>query len=138
MADPTCPDTGYGAGFAWKSAGGTCYNGYAFNLTFDLTGQNISAPDNMVFGIAYNTQSWGAAPIGTDGPYTSLNVATYPGVATPAGVSRRPSGRLPIRRSCSGHRDRRQLHGSWSLGVGIFRQDTNWGGYQPAVQVSAN
>ena len=59
---------------AWFS-GGSCYHGYAFNLTFDLSGLAVTVPNDIVIGIAYNTQTYGAAPIGVDGPYNSLNVA---------------------------------------------------------------
>ena len=135
-ADPTCPDTGYGAGFAWRAGNGTCYNGFAFNITFDLSAQNIIAPTNLIFGIAYNTETYGAAPIGTDGPYDSLNVATYPGSspAAQASVGSFPNDTIVYwNTSTAGwYTD----HGA--LGVGIFRIDTNWGGYEPAVQITAN
>ena len=31
-------------------------------------------PDSFAYGIAYNTNTWGYAPIGQPGPYESLNV----------------------------------------------------------------
>ncbi len=72
VADPTCPDTGYGAGFAWRASNGNCYNGYAFALSFNLGG--VVLPDTFTYGIAYNTRSWGYQPFGSGGPYDSLNV----------------------------------------------------------------
>ena len=71
-ADPTCPDTGYGAGFAWRASDGACYNGFAFRIVFSLGG--VTLPDTFVYGIAYNTNTWGYAPLGVGGPYESLNV----------------------------------------------------------------
>lgn len=136
-ADPTCPDTGYGAGFAWRAADTNCYNGFAFNITFDLSGEAIVAPDVLVVGIAYDTQSWGATPIGSDGPYNSLNVATFPGVANPLG--NQPSiGTFPDPTivfwdtvTASNYAD------GGAGGVGIFRLDTGWGGYEPAIKFLA-
>jgi hypothetical protein len=71
-SDPTCPDTGYGAGFAWRAGNGSCYNGYAFPIAFPLTG--VTLPNTFIYGIAYNTQTWGYAPLGVPGPFESLNV----------------------------------------------------------------
>jgi hypothetical protein len=56
--------------------GATCRNGFNFVLEFDLTDQGVlSLPLNVVPAVAFNTQTYGDAPIGIDGPYTSLNVA---------------------------------------------------------------
>jgi hypothetical protein len=66
-ADPTCP----AGGTAWRASDGNCYNGYAFTITFDFTGTTV--PDQIIYGVAYNTNSWGYAPIGQPGPYESLN-----------------------------------------------------------------
>jgi hypothetical protein len=142
-ADPTCPDTGYGAGFAWRASDGKCYNGLAFNITFDLTGLGIIAPDKLIFGIAYNTSDFGATPLRatapTGGPYDSLNVATYPGTGNGT-VAVQPSvGTFPLPLDT-------YLNSTWSGaygdngagGLGTFRLDpVSWGGYQPAVQFSA-
>jgi hypothetical protein len=137
-ADPTCPNTGYGAGFAWRASDNTCNNGFAFNITFDLTAQNIVAPTNMIFGIAYNTQSWGAAPIGTDGPYDSLNVATFPGVATPAGVQASVGTFADPTKVFWNTATAADYSDGGVLGVNIFRVDTGWGGYEPAVKIVAS
>jgi hypothetical protein len=67
-----CPDPTY----QWKAANGKCYGGIAFTITFDLTVDGgITLPDSFVYGIAFNTQSWGSAPTNQEGPYTGLNVA---------------------------------------------------------------
>jgi len=65
-ADPTCP-----GGTAWRASNGNCYNGYAFQITFDFTGTTV--PNQIIYGVAYNTNTWGYAPIGQPGPYESLN-----------------------------------------------------------------
>ena len=65
-----CGDTRW-----YSAADGKCYNGYAFNIEFDFAALNVTLPDEIVFGVAYNTYTHGAVPIGSDGPYSSLNVA---------------------------------------------------------------
>ncbi len=59
-------------GTAWRASNGSCYNGYAFPIVFSLSG--ITLPNTFVYGIAYNTNTWGYVPIGAAGPYESLNV----------------------------------------------------------------
>ena len=59
-ADPACTDG------RWRDSTGNCNNGYAFNATFDFGG--IELPDDeVVYGVAFNTQTWGYEPIGADG-----------------------------------------------------------------------
>jgi ABC-type phosphate transport system substrate-binding protein/nitrous oxidase accessory protein NosD len=140
-SDPACPNTGYGAGFGWRASDGACYNGYAFNISFDISSLGVVVPDQAVIGIAYDTSDYGAAPLRTanpdGGPYDSLNVATYPGTGavTPATVGQFlpdsstaffASGYGPF--YCDGG----------SSGTGVFRLDVGcWGGYEPAIQVTA-
>jgi parallel beta-helix repeat protein len=115
-ADPTCATP-----TAWRSlADGQCYNGFAFNATFDLSTPNVTLPDDVIVGIAYNTADYGSAPIHTAGPYNSLNVG------------------IPTGQTASVGTDDSADHVFWNtsfapfyadlgvLGVGIFRQDTNW------------
>ncbi len=70
--------TGGNAGKWWDGA--ACNSGYAFSLTFDLGG--VVVPNDVIVTIAYNTQTHGAAPVGTTGPYNSLNVALAPAAPT--------------------------------------------------------
>ena len=72
--DTTCP-LAYGTDYQWKDGSGVCRYGYAFNATFDLSGLNATLPSAVIVTVAFNTQSYGSDPIGTDGPYNSLNVA---------------------------------------------------------------
>ena len=53
----------------WASA-----NGIAQNITFDLSGLGITLPESIVWGLAFNTQTYGASPTGANGPYNQLNV----------------------------------------------------------------
>jgi len=75
--------TGSSAGQWYDRALGSCFNGLATNITFNLTSLNLSLPRSLVFGIAYNTSDYGYAPYGdstpchstSEGcPYDSLNV----------------------------------------------------------------
>jgi hypothetical protein len=73
-----CPSTP----FQWYD-GSQCNNGKAHNIVFSLASLHITLPQDFVFGIAYNTTTWGYHPIGTQTcdstvqgcPYDSLNVA---------------------------------------------------------------
>jgi hypothetical protein len=52
----------------------TCVNGLAFNITFDLSSLNVVVPDEIIFGVTYNTSNQGYSPLVDPGPYDSLNV----------------------------------------------------------------
>lgn len=71
---PWRPEAAEGCGSAWRAADGGCYNGIAFNATFDLSSLNLVLPDSVIVAIAYNTANYGEAPLGVAGPYNSLNV----------------------------------------------------------------
>lgn len=67
----------------WQAADGSCYNGFAFQVEFDLSNQNITLPDTFSYDIVYNTMSYGPSPMNATGDYDSLNVSVY---STPAVV----------------------------------------------------
>lgn len=73
---PACSDN------KWQAGDGSCNNGMAFEMSFDLTALNITVPNEIIYGLAYNTQSWGSPAIGTPGPYDSLNVGVGATAAT--------------------------------------------------------
>jgi hypothetical protein len=114
-ASAGCTDT-----TAWKGSDGNCYHGLAFNATFDLSSLDVTLPNNVIVGVAYNTADYGLAPIGVAGPYNSLNVGTPNGQTASIGT------------------DDSADHVFWNTsyapfyadggtgGVGTFRQDTNW------------
>ena len=80
-ADPTCPSA-----TQWRdTASGSCQNGFLFLETFDFSSLVVSLPARVIVTVAFNTQSYGAAPTTVDGHYNSLNVAvvsTTPTVGT--------------------------------------------------------
>jgi MYXO-CTERM domain-containing protein len=48
--------------------------GIAQTISFDLSGLNITLPESIVWGLAFNTQTYGTSPTGVNGPYNQLNV----------------------------------------------------------------
>ena len=124
-ADPTCP-----GGTAWRAGDNLCYNGYAFNIVFDFIGQGITLPNQVIYGIAYNTNTWGYQPIGQPGPYESLNVGLDTGPAT-VGLDVEPDALFWNTKQASFYSD------GGAGGVGIFRRDDGWAPYSPTVQITA-
>jgi hypothetical protein len=122
-ADPTCP-----GGTAWRAADTQCYNGYAFTITFDLRPLNFDLPEQFIFGVAYNTNTWGYAPLGTAGPYESLNVGLNNLSPVAVGTDVDPNGVYWNTQVAAWYAD------GGAGGVGIFRPDTNWAPYVPAVE----
>jgi len=114
-ADPTCPNP-----TAWRADDGNCYNGFAFNATFDLSGLNVTLPDDVIVGVAYNTADYGAAPIGSPGPYNSLNVGTPNGQTASVGTDDDADNVFWNTSHAPFYAD------GGAAGVGIFREDTNW------------
>lgn len=78
---PQC--TGPNTGEWYQESTGQCMHGLATSVTFHLGGQGVTVPDEIVYGIAYNTTHFGYHPIGTAAcdatsqgcPYDSLNIA---------------------------------------------------------------
>lgn len=97
----------------WRDATtGTCYNGFNTTVTFD--GLDALVGNEVIVGIAYNTQTRGYAPIGTAGPYNSLNVSL---VGAPPSVGTVTD------------RDRMFWATTFSGGSGQFVSNTGWGSY---------
>lgn len=70
------------------------YNGYAFNAHFDFP-DGLDLPEQAMFMISYDTENTGFDPIGTSGPYNSLNVAV--GGSTTIGTDVDPLDALWVR-----------------------------------------
>lgn len=111
---------------------GACVYGYAFNITFDFTSLNINLPEEVIFGVAYNTANHGAAPLGVTGPYSSLNVS----VTTDA-----PSIGTNVEADTVFWDT---SYGGFYCDDGVggtdtFRRDAGcWGSYTPVVRFNAN
>jgi len=118
-ADPTCP-----GGTAWRASDGNCYNGLAFKVSFNFTGTVV--PNQIIYGVAFNTQTWGYAPIGAPGPYVSLNFGLS---SQPPSVGSNP---FPDTAYWNTQTAANYADGG-AGGVGIFRRDTNWTPFSGAV-----
>lgn len=116
------PEASPNCGTAWLAQNGSCYNGFAQNVTFDFSGTVV--PDNIIFGITYNTESYGIAPTGMSGPYNSLNVAVTELAATVGGDGG-PAGA-----------NYRNTTASF-LGNNEFAPNTYSGSYSPMVEFVA-
>jgi hypothetical protein len=66
---PKCQEAGGG----W---GSLCWGGRQFTVTFDMSGVEGTEglPDEIIYGIAFNTETSGNSPIGEPGPYNELAV----------------------------------------------------------------
>lgn len=118
--------------------GTSCFNGFATPITFNLGG--LVVPNQVIYGIAYNTSHYGNPAIGESAAcysssggcgYDSLNVAT---AAVPPSVGVNPApddayfSTLTAANYCDGG----------AGGVGIFRLDAGcWTGFKPAVRFNA-
>jgi hypothetical protein len=122
-ADPTCP-----GGTAWRAGDGQCYNGLAFNATFDFSSLGIVLPNNVIVGVAFNTQSYGTTPLVVNGPYNSLNVGVE-GAAT-VGTDDNTDRVFWNTSTAAWYSD--------GGPGGTFREDTNWAPYGTvAIQITA-
>jgi hypothetical protein len=124
-ADPTCA-----GGTAWRASDGFCYNGLAFKITFDLRGLALTLPNDLIFGIAYNTNTHGYQPINQPGPYESLNVGLGTGPAT---VGTDVEADAVFWNTSHGP----FYSDGGAGGVNTFRRDDQWTPYSPAVQITA-
>jgi hypothetical protein len=108
-----------------------CVTGYAFNIEFDMSWLALTLPEEVIFGVAYNTQGHGAAPIAGPGPYNSLNLSL---TADPPTVGTNVDPAALFQSStfagfyCEGNRGT----------TGTFRWDGScWATYTPAVEFYA-
>ena len=139
---PSADNTNCTGGRWYQASTGTCFNGLANNITFDFSSLNVSLPNSVVYGIVYNTTSYGPSPIGTSAacfsssggcPYDSLNIALAPVVT----VGTKPyfdtlyQNTLYAGNYCD----------NGLAGTGTFRLDSPtsacWAGFVPAAQFTA-
>ena len=99
---------------------GSAFNGIAFNATFDLSSLDVTLPNDVIVGVAYNTADYGKAPIGVAGPYNSLNAGVPSGQTASVGTDDNADNVFWNTSFAGFYTD------GGLAGVGIFRQDTNW------------
>jgi hypothetical protein len=117
--------TGCGTGY---SSGGTCYNGSLSTVNFNLSG--LTVPDQVIYGLAFNTTDYGTNPTGVAGPYDSLNFGLS--TTSPTVGSNPLPDTVYWETSYGGF-----YADNGAGGVGTFRQDTGWSPYSGAIQISA-
>jgi hypothetical protein len=126
----------------YQASTATCFNGFASNITFDLSSLNLVLPNSVVYGIVYNTTSYGPNPIGTSAacfsgpggcPYDSLNI----GLAPVVNVGTKSFFNTLYQNSSIGA----EYCDSGAAGTGTFRLDSPtsacWVGLVPAAQFTA-
>jgi hypothetical protein len=112
-------DAQCGNNTAWDSANdNACYNGLATRLDFNFASGTVILPNDVIVGLAFNTQSYGSSPMGVSGPYNSLNWAVGPSTTT-AG---------------SDDADVAYINRLQNPG---FQRESGWGDYAPMVEVTA-
>jgi hypothetical protein len=111
----------------WRPPGDTT-GGPAFTVTFDFTGTTV--PDQIIYGVAYNTETFGTNPTGVVGPYISLNFGIAE-VPPSTGSNPFPDTAYWNTSVASNYAD------GGAAGVGIFRRDTAWAPDSGAVLFDA-
>jgi hypothetical protein len=115
---------------AWFAPDHTCRHGIAFDITFHVN-TAINA-NEVIFGIVYNTADYGPSPLGTPGPYNSLNVGLHDSSADP-----------PIAVGADAEPDALFWNTSFTgfytapCPGGTFCRDTAWTPYTPAIRFQA-
>lgn len=128
----------------------TCNHGIASNVTFDLSSQEVTLPNKVIYGISYDSTHYGPKPIGESAacyassagcPYDSLNIA----LSEEATIGVHPLEGTIYQQSPYGH----EYCDGGAAGVGVFRLDSpsepcwagEWEGapysYLPAVAFHA-
>lgn len=119
------PNPAVCGGNAYQAGNGTCYNGSLSTVTFSFSG--LSVPQQIIYGLAYNTTDYGDSPTGVAGPYESLNFAV---ATTGALVGSDP---LPDTAYWNTVNASEYADGG-AAGVDVFRQDQNWSPYTGAIE----
>lgn len=133
-----CPD-----GETWFDAkSNTCFHGIATNITFNLAPLSLVLPNQVIFGVAYNTTHFGYHPIGESAAcfvssggcgYDSLNVAGDD-LAVSLSVGTNPAPNDAYFNTLFGP----NYCDGGTGGVGVFRLDAGcWAGFKPSIRFRA-
>jgi RTX calcium-binding nonapeptide repeat (4 copies) len=133
-SNPACDETVNGQGW-----GADCFLGLSHVITFDLTG--VVVPDEIVYGVAWNTSSYGYAPIDDEAacaavqyagcPYDLLNLGVEGDAQPDIGADESPNGAYQYSVFPSAYCD------GGTGGSSVFRLDDGcWGGFNPLVRFS--
>jgi hypothetical protein len=126
--EPTPSTCAAGSNNDYLGSDGQCYAGSLSQVTFDFTGTLV--PDNVIYGLAYNTTDHGYDPTGVAGPVESLNFALS---SDPPAVGSNP---LPDDAYWNTSVASFYADGG-TAGVGTFRQDQDWSPYSGMIEFNA-
>src|ERR1700683_2516707 len=126
---------------AWKSPSGCEFGGPA-DITFNLPRGGVKVSNGLVWGVAFDSESWGSNPVDYDGPFDSLNIAVTKSVrigndANPGGAFLDSTEADEYGSCYSGA----NFTGSLLSGcpTGTFRNGPNgWQGYVPAARFTVS
>lgn len=122
---PGCPASAFNPVAKYLGADNNCYDGAAFAVTFNLGG--APAGNQLIWGLAFNTNTSGYNPIGSAGPWDSLNLGFIFALAS-IGTDPLPTTAYWNTTTASFYAD------GGAGGVGVFRQDQEWNsGANPLV-----
>lgn len=119
-----------------------CEFGYPADVTFDLPDGGMSVPNGLVWGVAFDTETYGSSPVGYAGPFVSLNVALTQSVrvgkdANPGGAFLDSTEAGEYESCYTGPNSTGSVIGGCP--TGNFRNDPNgWTGYVPAARFTAS
>jgi hypothetical protein len=111
---------------------GRCVDGFAFTVAFDLAGAGVVVPDELIYGVAFDTQLAGAAPRGVPGPYDALHVGVANSGSSPpprVGSDVEPDYTFLDSDLAGWYCD------GGAGGVDTFRRDGCWNGITPAIRI---
>jgi hypothetical protein len=127
------------AGTWWSTQGKgkhvthACANGLASRITFAPVNVSAPVPKQLIVSLAYNTETYGVAPTGEEGPVNSLNVALSESWEGTLSKGSDPSEGLYANSNWSG------MYCGNSSALDTFSfTGTCWGpegGYQPVIEV---
>jgi hypothetical protein len=116
----------YGTFQQWYSNDdNACHGGQAQLASFDFSSLAVNLPEDVIVGLAFNTQSYGAQPTGVEGPYTWLNFAVGP-TSTTVGSNDADVNYVAT------------TYPGWEPARGPeFGRDTDWGNEQAMIAIDA-
>jgi hypothetical protein len=132
--DPECPATENGQGW-----GQGCFLGLAHVITFDLTG--VIAPDEIVYGVAWNTSDYGYVPKGDGVACAAVQFAGCPYDLLNLGIEGTAPAAVGTDELADGIWQYSVFGSSYCNGVAddptVFRVDDGcWDGLNPLVRFS--
>jgi hypothetical protein len=119
-ASPGCGNPNSNDVAQYLGSDSLCHDGMAFTLSFNLS--NVLVPDQVIWGLSFNTFTDGYNPTGVHGPYDSLNLG-FNNLGPSIGSTPSPGTAYLYSTVGLAYAD------GGAAGLGTFRQDQGWGSY---------